>query len=242
MITFIQSLYFFLIGKTQFVNSYNKNSRNDTLFLTLILCFVLNLIILIIFKYTDQLFGLPPHNSYFFVKNNKWYTIVILTLILGPVIEEITFRLFLKYSNLNLSISIGGFCYFLISLITKTKFYSLESSTLMKVVTSIIISFLIYILIEKKNKDFLLRAFWKRNQLKIIYFSIFIFGLIHLYNIKNLDTKTMLLFPILISPQLIIGLLSSYLRLNCGFYYAIIFHSLVNFFPALILLLVKFYS
>ena len=239
---FVSSLITFYTKKHSLVLNIEKSKRYDYLIYCLFLYFFLVFALLWIFKYVDELFGLPPHKVFDYVSNEKVHVIVLQMLILGPILEEITFRLPLKFTPLNLSLSLGGLSYFLISTFTKTKFYSVELITGFKLITSLFLVYTMHKLISLQKWNLILKNIWVNHQLKLIYLSIMIFGLIHLNNMQELSRKHILLFPILISPQLLIAFFASYLRVLCGFKYAVLFHMGVNFIPVMLLLLVKYYS
>lgn len=82
-----------------------------------------------------------------------------------------------------------------------------------------------------KDKDLaynILSNYWKKYYKYIIYFSAFIFGFVHITN-YDINTNLLLFSPLVISPQIYIGLCLAYLRVKFGLIWAIAYHSFYNF-------------
>ncbi|MCE7054420.1 CPBP family glutamic-type intramembrane protease [Algoriphagus sp. AGSA1] len=63
----------------------------------------------------------------------------------------------------------------------------------------------------------------------VVYGSAVLFGLIHLGNFTSFDYATQFyLIPILVGAQFFVGLIISYIRLNHGMIWAMIFHGVYN--------------
>jgi membrane protease YdiL (CAAX protease family) len=60
------------------------------------------------------------------------------------------------------------------------------------------------------------------------YFSSVVFGLIHIFNFEW-DNSMIPYIIIIVSPQIFLGLLFGYIRINYGFWYAVLIHGLYNF-------------
>lgn len=193
-----------------------------------------------IISYIRSNYGLPPHKVFAFILKNSWYYILITVLFAGPLLEEISFRLFLRYSRLNISISLGGICYYIISIASNSGFYKISIFLIYKLIIVSMVIIAVYQFLSKNNFEKKLKNLIQNNLLIMVYGSVLIFGLVHLSNIQFEDTKQYLFFPVLISPQISIALVSSVLRLKCGFNYSLWFHFFVNLIPTSFLLLVKF--
>ena len=74
-----------------------------------------------------------------------------------------------------------------------------------------------------------LTLFYKyKKQFKYIFYAFAIlFGYVHITNFE-ITTNVILLSPILILPQTILGLILGYLRLKIGLIYAMLLHALYN--------------
>jgi membrane protease YdiL (CAAX protease family) len=74
------------------------------------------------------------------------------------------------------------------------------------------------LILFKKNK----------NTFKYVYYGFAIlFGYVHIYN-YGITTNVLLLSPILIAPQIILGLYLGYLRVKLGLLYSVLLHGLYN--------------
>lgn len=155
------------------------------------------------------------------------FFLIIGMIILVPTIEEVLFRLWLKplYINYLLLLAILV-CVLVLSLLKKQFWFT--------GITSILIVALTFLLKKKNFKSiqrFVLKYF------KYLYFlSALIFGLVHLFNIDHFSIVTLVVSPILILPQFVSGLFLGYIRMKFGIFYSILFHSLMNLFPALMVI------
>lgn len=68
---------------------------------------------------------------------------------------------------------------------------------------------------------------YKKHFAWIFYTFAFAFGYMHIANYE-LNTTIWLLSPILVAPQIILGLLLGYIRVNFGLIYAMLFHAVYN--------------
>jgi len=147
---------------------------------------------------------------------------------IGPFMEELIFRLILKptYSNL--------ICIFLLlsyfAFILARKHYTI---TLLLVLLLAI--FIVFILCNKKIRWKVQYIFIKRFT-PLFYLSCISFGLIHLLNYSNFSTISIILSPILILPQIVAGAFMGFVRMKYGIFFSILFHSLYNIIPALLLI------
>ena len=132
------------------------------------------------------------------IKSYPVVLLLVLTVVIGPLIEELIFRLYLRYKN-NYAL------HFLISLVSLTGARN-----------------------EQKAETFFI-SLWKKRYKFIFYFSAIIFGLIHISNFEFSYT-ILLLSPILVAPQIILGLFIGYLRVRIGFVSGLLLHSLHNAF------------
>lgn len=138
-----------------------------------------------------------------------WYLVII-----GPIAEEILFRLPLRFSKRNYYILFVTLSAYLAFFIIKTKivFFVL-----------FLLYFLLLIFIRfflKKDVHTLYHQYFKY----IYWMSILGFGFLHLNNHPT-DWYYMILFaPILCFPQLVLGSIVGYLRMRYGFVYGVAFH------------------
>ena len=156
------------------------------------------LILLISGLETLGLVDADNHKILDMIKSYPVLLLLLLTVVIGPLIEELIFRLYLRYKN-NYAL------HFLISIVSITGVRN-----------------------EQKAETFLI-SFWKKRYKYIFYFSAVIFGLIHISNFEFSYT-ILLLSPILVAPQIILGIIIGYIRVRNGFVSGLLLHSLHNAF------------
>ncbi len=84
-----------------------------------------------------------------------------------------------------------------------------------------------------------LTLFKRRKAFKIAYYTLaIIFGFAHISNYE-IDTSILLFSPILIAPQLLIGLYLGFIRVRFGLLWAIALHALYNGFLFSLFLIAK---
>lgn len=153
-----------------------------------------------------------------------------LGVLLIPFIEEVGFRLWLAPNLLFLFIS---FAVVAIQFAPVPFAGWLKSAGLEAIAPGVKIGFylllgaaivLFFWLRERKGQSY--ADFFNRHVGFYFYLSTLVFGLIHLTNYT--DAGPWWYGPILVLPQLIGGLTFGYLRIRCGFWYAVLAHTLTN--------------
>lgn len=148
-----------------------------------------------------------------------------------PLIEELIYRLPLKFSPLFLSISIALITYRLISkYFFKSLMYDLTSYPISRIAFAIVIAFLFYSIISQEKTSVRINLFWSKHFRWIFYIFTIWFAFIHINNYIP-SSYNILLVPIITLPQLILGLTTGYMRINYGFVYAFFLHALYNSSP-----------
>jgi membrane protein len=156
-------------------------------------------------------------------KKIKGYYGFFLVVILGPLVEELIFRLILVPKRRNIAIITFVFSF----LIMNKTYYLIEIDWLLLVslVVSGLLSFLVFNLLKRNPK--IETAIGKRQK-TITMLSVVLFGLLHVANIENLHWELALLYPVYSLPQMILGYVSSVQRLKLGFVWGLLFHSMIN--------------
>jgi hypothetical protein len=171
-------------------------------------------------RYLDLL---PPLKSFNF---NTFYFLKLSFFV--PIVEELIFRLPLRFSRINL-ITSGGLLLFFI----------FQSLNIYIAISFLILSFGFIIISIKKGLDSLGRVdnFLTKYFLWIFYFQAILFGFLHLAN-YNLDIRYFYLFPFYILTYIIIGCFWGYIRVRYkyGLYVCIITHIMLNGLYCLIIL------
>jgi membrane protease YdiL (CAAX protease family) len=145
--------------------------------------------------------------------------ILILTSVYAPILEELAFRLPLKFTKANLTIGSIGISLTFCRVLAELEYeYSLSLSMGIGIAVYLTLN-------ERVLKN--VSGFWSRNKLLIFYSLLLIFSFLHLKNYE-LTTELLLYSPIFILPRILGGILFSYIRLNSGILIAILFHSFNN--------------
>ena len=156
-------------------------------------------------------------------KKIKGYYGFFLVVILGPLMEELIFRLILVPKRRNIAIFTFVFSF----LIMNKTYYLIEIDwlLLMSLAVSGLLSLLVFNLLKRKPE--IETAIGKRQKM-ITMVSVVLFGLLHIANIENLHWELALLYPVYALPQMILGYVSSVQRLKLGFVWGLLFHSMIN--------------
>lgn len=138
-----------------------------------------------------------------------------------PVIEEVIFRLPLKFSKQNLFLSLAALHF--------TLFYHTYSLFVL-IIISLTIALIPYMRMIPETFYSRLGLIWK-NYFPFVYYGLAIsFGLVHLSNFQNLRIAHYLVFPLIVSNQIIMGLIFGYVRVTFrnGFIFSVLLHFLIN--------------
>jgi hypothetical protein len=156
------------------------------------------------------------------------------------VIEELTFRLPLRHSAINLTISALLFTFSVGDLLLKFSsfgFVTTKERLLWGAVFAILVASVVFVLLLVEPVKRLTRNIWIDYFRPILYVSCFAFGLVHLFNYRftSLTAATLLLAPLLVSPQIISGFVFAFARMRLGLIWCIVLHSAHNLVVLLIL-------
>jgi len=194
----------------------------------------LNKSILLIFKMIILYFGLAILTSLLFIPILKLLNLLPDTglslskiplsfklIFFVPIYEEVIFRLPLKFSKQNLFLSLAALHFML--------FYHSYSIIILSAISLIIASIPYFRLVpvEVYSKMGLI---WNKF-FPLLYYGLAIsFGLIHMTNFPNLRMIHYLLFPLIVSNQIIMGLMFGYVRVTYknGFFYSVLLHFFIN--------------
>ncbi|NJO01770.1 MAG: CPBP family intramembrane metalloprotease [Bacteroidia bacterium] len=204
------------------------------LFKLLAIDYALMLVTLIPISFLVQEDMVSEHRMDEFIELASPVIIFLSVVVAAPLIEETAFRLYLSGQPpaLFISLILMGF-YFLMPLPSPTLYYA---TALYGGSLCILLAFLVF----NTNSPARLEKFWKHNFRWIYYFSALLFGLVHLLNYELARPSLWLLAPILVLPQILLGLLLGYVRIRQGFFLAIALHALHNLILIVILLVMRY--
>ena len=156
-------------------------------------------------------------------KKIKGYYGFFLVVILGPLVEELIFRLILVPKRRNIAIFTFVFSFLIMN---KTYYINkIDWLLLVSLAVSGLLSFLGFNLLKRKPE--IETTIGKRQKI-ITMVSVVLFGLLHIANIETLHLELALLYPVYALPQMILGYVSSVQRLKLGFVWGLLFHSMIN--------------
>ena len=156
-------------------------------------------------------------------KKIKGYYGIFMVVILGPLVEELIFRLILVPKRRNIAIFTFVFSFLVLN---KTYYINkIDWLLLVSLVVSGLLSFLVFNLLKRNPK---IETIIGKGQKIITMVSVVLFGLGHIANIETLYWKLALLYPVYVLPQMISGYVCSVQRLKLGFIWGLLFHSMIN--------------
>jgi membrane protease YdiL (CAAX protease family) len=174
-----------------------------------------------------------------FLDSNNVLILFLFSTIYAPIVEELTFRLFLKFSPFRFGLALAFFGVFLLQtleelgLINITNLFSYVgiSNTILIFVLLFVFAILSGILIGIAIKLLNIQSIFEKAFSKafpiIFYLSAFIFGFAHISNYDGLNSIWFLI-PFLGMPQIFIGTALGYVRVNYGLGWSMLLHALHN--------------
>ena len=148
--------------------------------------------------------------------------------LLLPLLEEVAFRLSLKFNVLTLALTSSAITYYMLTkAVFHTKVSAVDESFMLRTGISLGVGTLLFLLINRTEAKQELANFWQKNFRYIFYLSCLVFAWIHIskYEITLLN---ILLLPILTLPQLYSAIIYGYTRVAFGFAYPLIMHIALN--------------
>lgn len=146
-----------------------------------------------------------------------------LTVFIGPFIEEVLFRLSLVINKRNISVFLGLLLH---EMLRRTFVHFNFQSRLYLYI--IIVSITVFLISWKYLTPKIIEYLEDRKKV-LALFSIILFGLVHIINIKVLYWELAFFYPFFVLPQMIMGYFITDLRLKCGFLWGLSLHSIFNF-------------
>jgi len=159
---------------------------------------------------------------------NLW----IANLLIIPVLEEIAFRLSLKLSILNLSLSASVISFMTAGYVLRVDIIDFNQNILLRIAVALICFTTTYFLLRKKRLFENLTKVWKNNYKSIFYLFLSLFVIRHIDSYE-LNVITLLFLPLVLTPQFVSGIFLSFVRIKLSFVYSIVFHIFINIFSTL---------
>jgi Type II CAAX prenyl endopeptidase Rce1-like len=155
-----------------------------------------------------------------------------ISVLLAPVAEELTFRLPLRYTEVNLTISVLLATLFVVRrLLLKLGIFGLATRWLWSAVFALLVASVVLVLMRTEPVKRFTSRIWLGHFRSVVYTSCFAFGLFHLsnYRFSSFTAETLLLAPLLVLPQIISGFIFGFARMRLGMIWCIVLHAAMNF-------------
>ncbi|WP_020569498.1 CPBP family glutamic-type intramembrane protease [Neolewinella persica] len=154
--------------------------------------------------------------------------LLLVTVLILPMVEEVAFRLSLKFKPIYLALTSGVFLYYVLTkAVFGTKISAVDETFLTRIVLSIGLVLLLYPLLNMKSISKKLAEVWTNHFRSIYYVSCITFAWIHVFNYE-FNLMNLLFLPLITLPQLMTGIISGYTRVAFGFRYPLFFHMATN--------------
>jgi hypothetical protein len=160
----------------------------------------------------------------------------IASLLIAPVVEELTYRLPLRYSEINLTISALLITLFTArGLLVKFGLFGLATATerwLWSAAFAVLVAYVVFVLLRTETVKRLASRIWLDHFRSVVYVSCFAFALAHIvfnYRFPTFTGETLLLAPLLVLPQIIGGFILAFARMHLGMIWCVVLHAANNF-------------
>ncbi len=153
------------------------------------------------------------------LQNESPHMVLILAVVIAPVLEETIFRLPLRYAPQNVVLP-----FFWVALALFSNVLG-SSRLLISIGVVVLLSCGLGYGLRRGVNPIVAKAFFAKYLKPLVYGTSFAFGAVHL---TNYPPEAWPLAPILVAPQLIIGLFLAFIRLRYGFKWAIFTHGFHN--------------
>ena len=172
---------------------------------------------------TNGLINSENHAVVKLIKNNGITIIVVGLILVGPFIEELIFRLPLRYKKANFIPLTIVIIFFTGTLLFKKLHLSLALSIPLFVVFTAFSIFFIFNQRMAEDRD----KFLSSNYPYFFYSLTILFALIHISNFSY-SVSLLLFAPIIVLPQFVAGFLFGFIRIKQGFIWGFFLHALHN--------------
>ena len=183
-----------------------------------------------------------------FFNNGSIFVIVLVVFFVGPITEELTFRLGLRFSPFRFGFALVFVLLLLLEVLMAVNMQLndifgniiLHLGTTYFLILSlfliIVFGFLFSYIVSRSMISEKINNFYKKHFALIFYSFTFLFGVIHFFNFANFKELWFVL-PLLFAPQIFLGFILSYIRMGYGLPWSIFYHFFHNTLAALPILL-----
>lgn len=183
----------------------------------------------------NELFDYPPQLLTTFSSYNVLINCLSVILI-APIIEECIFRLHLLPKIKNIVASLICFIVYGGSLFIVRTIHKINWNLVGLYFIVVCVILVIYFIFFKRVNKYLQKV-WITNFSRVFFGMTILFGFAHILN-WGVTIRNILLLPLLVAPQLFLGLNCGYLRLKLGFRWGVLLHIIHNTISVLVLLFI----
>ncbi len=174
-----------------------------------------------------------------FFLNTPTIYVILLVFFLGPISEELTFRLPLRYTSYGLGVFFTFFLILILEIAVALNYQlkgiadnyldKLGIANFLLILLAFIIGFswlagsVLNVWVNKKR----IEEFYKKYFIFLFYASVVIFALAHVFNFSNYK-EIWLASIFLVAPQLFLALILSFIRMRYGLTWSIVYHVMHN--------------
>ncbi|SEK47158.1 hypothetical protein SAMN04487910_0603 [Aquimarina amphilecti] len=155
-------------------------------------------------------------------------TIFLLSIIILPLLEEIAFRLSLKFKPIYVPFTVSVLTYYAVTKgVYHTSLSNTENHFKIRVLIALIALIIFSIILFQSRIKNTLDRFWNINFKWIFYALSVSFAWMHILNYE-INVKHILLLPLITLPKLVSAISYGYIRMHYGFLYSLGLHMCWN--------------
>ena len=197
-------------------------------------------------------YNIRQHTVLDLVFDKPLFVVVFFAFIWAPVVEELTFRMWLKFSPRKLGFSAALILVMLavmglrlfsaqLGIPEEALNYSEPGTFLLYISSVLLIGSALSLVFKRAINKKAAKAFYSRHFRHIFLFSAALFALVHLLNYRELG-QIWFFFPLLVAPQFFGGLVLGFVRMRYGLKWSVANHFIHNGITMLPVLALSFAS
>jgi hypothetical protein len=184
----------------------------------------------------DSLIDIPMHDRFEEVMEQIGiFGFIGFAVLLGPLLEEVAFRLAMRFRLRNVIIGVLAFTAYM----TQAAFPIAENISpkgpmYLYIFSGLLLALFLFSCLKYQTR---VAHWWTARFPVVFYIASVAFAAIHIFNFEEFPLRVILLAPLITLPQFVLGLGMGYLRMRFGFWYGYFFHVLNNGFAVGVYLL-----
>lgn len=147
--------------------------------------------------------------------------------VIAPVIEEFTYRFWLKFSRISLSTSFAFLAYFIANNLLNSNYYRIDDTFIYELLIVGVVFISVWLLLAIKSVYNSLQSVFSKYPAILLYVSAIVFAFIHIANFP-LTGFQYLYSPIIVLVQFVMGIVLAYARVRYGILFPVLIHIIHN--------------